>query len=793
MRKLLVVPFLLTLAAGCSNDWHLSGASGAPDPASTAGQASPGFIGTGSGMAVLSARRDAGAPFASQPDRGDLVHYPERRVVRQDGAYTWHRADLSEAHALNAIGGVLRLTAPNGAVLDFVYERHVEHPSGDWTWVGRLRGGQRADEVILTFGDKAAFGTVAQNDGLPLKLTTSDGAAWLIETDPVRLASIRNEATHPTAPDFLVPPESAASTAQPSLPASAFSIPSSALSTATAATVVDLVLGYTRGFAAARGGQSAAVTRLNNMVEVANQAYANSQVNARVRLVHTVQVDFPDNTSNKDALHKLTGHTGTSTTTPDPAFNALRAARDQYGGDLVSLVRVFHTPENDGCGVAWLIGGGRTSFTTRDAPFGYSVVSDGTVPAGDGTSYFCRDETLAHELGHNMGSQHDRATATENGVLKPGVFDYSYGYKTDATAGNFYTVMAYGEPRQKPHRVFSNPRTNFCGWPCGIEGQADNARSLGQTMPIVAGFRSTVVPVMLSVPPSDVNADGRSDLLWVNPAFGRVGYWLMSGGAAMSSREFPVAQGYRIAASGDFNGDGRIDLLWTSAAEDLWMWLGLEGGGFGSHYLGTYSGGWQVSAAADLNGDNRADLVWHNPATGRMGFWLMNGPAITQSREFAVALGYRIAAIGDFDGNGRADIVWTSDAGDLWIWPDTLNGNAGSGLVARYGGGWQPIGSGDVDGDGKADLLWHHPGARKTGYWLMNGGAVSRTAEFPVAAGYSVMASGDYDGNGRVDLMWGSAAGDLWLWPTVLSGDLGSGRIASFNGGWQPVRNPAQP
>ena len=33
--------------------------------------------------------------FASFPDRGDLIAYPGN-VARQDGAYRWHRADISE-------------------------------------------------------------------------------------------------------------------------------------------------------------------------------------------------------------------------------------------------------------------------------------------------------------------------------------------------------------------------------------------------------------------------------------------------------------------------------------------------------------------------------------------------------------------------------------------------------------------------------------------------------------------------------------------------------------------------
>lgn len=470
---------LLLWCAGCAPDSPPRDAdahAGRPAPRADSGAAAP-----------------PRSSIAGLADRGDLVVYPAQRVARRDGAYTWHRAELSEEHALRAVGGVMRIRSPDGELLRFRYERHLEHPSGDWTWIGRALDGSEAHEVILTFGPQAAYGSIAQPGKPPLKLTTSGGVSWLIETDRSKLARIDSAGTRPREPDFLVPPKLDAGSATPGTP-----FPSMAFALATdsgtaAATTVDLLLGYTEGFSAAHGGASQAVTRLNNVVEIANQAFANSQLGARIRLVHALQVSYPDHTSNMSTLESLTGFRWPSTkTTPDPAFAALRSAREQYGADLVSLIRVGN---NDGCGLAWLIGGNQAGIRGSDEYFGYSVVSDGHVGT-PGASYFCREETLAHELGHNMGSQHDQATATTDGKLTYGLYPYSFGHKTFAGGGNFFTVMSYRDSGQTGYRIFSNPRSNFCGGaPCGVEGGADNARSLAQAMPVVATFRATVVPV----------------------------------------------------------------------------------------------------------------------------------------------------------------------------------------------------------------------------------------------------------------------------------------------------------
>lgn len=684
--------------------------------------------------------------FADHADQGRLTYYPARRVSRLDGAYTWHRVDLSEAHARASIdSGTLRVTMPDGQDIAYGFVRRVDHANGDWTWVGHAVGGRSVDDVILTFGSRAVFGSIARPGRDRIELVMRDGVSWMVETDPSKIARIVNPATRPSAPDFLLPPDRVAVAAGSAQGASGDGAPAMAGAAATAANMVDVVLGYTPGFASYHGGASQAVTRLNFMVAVINEAYANSQVDANVRLVHAVQVDYPDATANSDALEALSGYKSGTGTVPVPAaLQPLRAARDQYGGDLVSLVRRFNTPENDGCGIAWLIGGGRTTVDTGDAPFGYSVVSDGQDAGIDGKTYFCRQETLAHELGHNMGLQHDRDSADgDDNVLQNseyGAFAYAFGYKSSAAAGNFYTVMAYGDTGQTSYRVFSNPRVTVCGGqPCGIAEAADNARALGATVPTVAQFRAMVVP--LPPPPTPAVADvyvfakqgasGRTELHRLAAA-NQYASWNLHVATVLEATPDDRSWKYLV---GDYNRDGRPDLyaILRNGASNTTEVHVLDGATNFQSYL--------LNVATALH------------PTGRDDNW-----------EFG---------LGDYDRNGSLDLYVISKNGASGTTEvHVLSGstfyrtwllNVASGLHPTPGeNAWEFV-IGDVERDGVPDVLAINRAASASGRVEVHAlSGASRYAGFNlhVATPLDVVGtsnvwdfkSGDFDGDGRVDV-----------------------------------------
>jgi hypothetical protein len=761
MNKLFAAIALFVLA-GCSQ----GDSSFRQGQGSTAAPAF-GLVSTGAHAdTAYEARIRQQGSFATLPDRGELISYADTDAghgARVQGAYTWHRVDISEEHALRAIvGGHLRVPTPSGRALDIRYDHHIEHPSGDLTWVGHVDGRPDA-QTIITFGAEAVYGSIGQPGKRSLRLTTRNGIGWVVETDAAKLVGIASAGANPRESDALTVPKTRMRSADRSLVQAGgqtAQIAATATATATASHTIDVLIGYTQGYASATPG---VMTRLNQLVAVGNEALANSQVSARIRLVHAMQVSYTDTSTNGSALEQLTGYDSEAQqyTTPNSAFNALRAARETYGADLVALVRDFRDPEQDGCGIAWLVGGGQSPISPGDGNdyFGYSVVSDGYDENGSDV-YYCREETLIHELAHNMGSQHDREAAKgDDGTLDPddyGAFAYSFGLKTAATAGNFFTIMAYGEETQQDYRVFSNPRvTAVCGGrPCGTTNE-DNARSLGQTAPVIAGFRANVVATGRTK--FDFNGDGLADILWHNTSTGANVIWRSANSATQQT--VATTPPSWVASSGDYNGDGRTDILWHSNSTGtnvIWR----SGSAATKQAVATTPTSWRVAGSGDYNGDGRADILWRN-SSGANVIW-RSGSAATKQAVATTPTSWLVAGSGDYNGDGRADILWRNSTGANVIW---RSGSAGTQqAVAMAPTSWRVVGSGDYNGDGRADILWRNNSTGANVIWR-SGSAGTQQAVTTMSAAWRAVGSGDYNGDGRSDILWrnsGSGANVIW-------------------------------
>ncbi|MCC5087121.1 reprolysin-like metallopeptidase [Xanthomonas campestris] len=379
---------------------------------------------------------------------------------------------INESQAYdNAAAGGLWLPLPDGRR---IYAKTISQNTQDndhWTFVGTLPAEKQS--VVITFGRNAVFGSIPVDNNTSLRIVTQGGKLYIAERLPKNIALDRLKSNDSAmASDYLIPPKQAVS--EQDLQRSLALVKQAA--SATTPAVVDVLVGYTPGLVHELGSVDAVNTRINYLVAVTNRAYSDSQVNGRLRLIGTQQVNYTDSTTDDAALNDLTEASGTS------SLAALHSTRDTQGADLVALLRPYRANQG-ACGVAWLNGGGLQSYNVNMQGSGYAAVSDGTdEEAGN----YCEDITFAHEIGHNLGLAHDKADSG------PGAFTYAYGWRQTLDEGSFNTIMAYASDDQQRVPYFANPRITLCnGNPCGDANEADQTRALNIAMPIAANFRPT--------------------------------------------------------------------------------------------------------------------------------------------------------------------------------------------------------------------------------------------------------------------------------------------------------------
>jgi peptidyl-Asp metalloendopeptidase len=228
--------------------------------------------------------------------------------------------------------------------------------------------------------------------------------------------------------------------------------------------VVDVMVGYTQAVRAAAGGTSAINALITLAVSETNTGFDHSGVAQRINLVHTVEVSYSEAFFDWDStLDRLQG-------TNDGFMDQVHPLRDAYRADLVVLL----VNDKEFCGEGYIMETPAKSF----ASWGFSLVNWECATG---------NYSLAHEMGHNMGCEHDRANAEGTGS-----YPYSFGYQ--APDQSFRTIMAYDCPLGCPRiNHWSNPEVFYNGRPTGVvfnsPVSADNRRSLNNTAPFVGNFR----------------------------------------------------------------------------------------------------------------------------------------------------------------------------------------------------------------------------------------------------------------------------------------------------------------
>jgi len=395
-----------------------------------------------------------GAPaplFSPLKAQADVAFIRDREVVRShqvdiDINLLTSAADLPPSAA--AAGRVISLNLFDDA--NFVAEAdRVERTSRGVTWVGRLRGIDLSQVVIIVNGD-VVVGNISMPAGRYHIRFAGNGVHEVQEIDQALFP--HDEPSVPIPPQT---PDYGSSLQQQNTQPDDGS-------------TIDVMVVYSATTRAAAGGTAAMQALIDLAISETNQSYQNSGIVQRLRLVHSEEVSYAETGSLDDALSCITAPS-------DGCIDNVHASRNTYGADLVSF-----WVENGGpyCGLGWLLDTVSSSFSI----YGFS-----TVARSCATGYY----SFAHELGHNMGARHD---VYVDSATTP--YTYAHGYTYTAAASPWRTVMAYNDACQAVGKIctriqyWSNPGLSYGGAAMG-NATADNHQTLNNTAYTVANFRAS--------------------------------------------------------------------------------------------------------------------------------------------------------------------------------------------------------------------------------------------------------------------------------------------------------------
>lgn len=223
---------------------------------------------------------------------------------------------------------------------------------------------------------------------------------------------------------------------------------------------LDILWVYTTDAKNRAGGDAGMMTRIAVGMANCNNAYANSQIDAIVNLVHAEEVQYTSGSTSGTDLGRIRAKN-------DGFMDNVHALRDLHRADYVSLVNTL----NDVCGVAYVLGSPTGRYPLSGESFAFGV-----------TVFNCvQSYTFAHELGHNLGCYHDRDNSGTGGV-----FPFNYGHRF-TSGGLKRTVMAYAPGTRID--FFSNPNVSFNGVPTGVPDSEDNAQVINFTSKNGKDFR----------------------------------------------------------------------------------------------------------------------------------------------------------------------------------------------------------------------------------------------------------------------------------------------------------------
>jgi hypothetical protein len=288
---------------------------------------------------------------------------------------------------------------------------------------------------------------------------------------------------------------------------------------------IDLLVGITlkaHNHLSSQG--TAVILEINHAVNVANGIFTGSGINTQLNLVKVQLVEYEETIPNPTAkdpdppdkrgeyslfteLFQLHPSAYYSQEPIHSDLQLLDQLRDDYGADLVTLLVYLPGRPPD---THFAVARGKAHLLFAIADPLDNLIKQGGVGKGSfkgfnvvNTRFKKWKESFAHEIGHNLGANHDLFALLSSGD-NPGSIVGAFGHVALNPIGGhqpFYTLMATGalciELEKKDcgrlHR-FSDPNATYYGEPTGTESgilveYTNNSSVLNLTRGTVANFR----------------------------------------------------------------------------------------------------------------------------------------------------------------------------------------------------------------------------------------------------------------------------------------------------------------
>ena len=341
-------------------------------------------------------------------------------------------------------------------VVNIVVERIEASNANGFIIRGKVEGEADGSIVTLVFENGILVGNIKLGqDVYEIRPSTSGHVIKQIDT-----SKLDSDDPEPGSADWKAMFENADQSADAPSISAANKAAMLALANSTEVTTFDVLVAYTPDARASQGGDAGIMALAQLVVDQANQAYQNSLVYQRARLVGTYLLESNLSQSSGSAANEsIKGKT-------DGKWDGIHAKRSAVGADLVAVITDV-LPNS--CGWA---------DTSRTADQGFSFSKTSCLS----------NHSFTHELGHNMAAEHDRGNTS--GDMYPA---FAYGY-VDVTHC-FRDVMSYsnGCTVRVPYFSSSNPAVKYDGWPVGTATE-DNARALNLQRHHIASLVAAVVP-----------------------------------------------------------------------------------------------------------------------------------------------------------------------------------------------------------------------------------------------------------------------------------------------------------